>query len=68
MKAFLTGGSGFVGKRMLTMLLEREYTVNALARSDRATLKSWRNQMMRNSFASIIRDQLQPMGVQLLCC
>jgi uncharacterized protein YbjT (DUF2867 family) len=68
MKAFLTGGSGFVGKRMLTMLLEREYTVNALARSDRATLKSWRNQMMRNSFASIIRNQLQPMGVQLLCC
>jgi nucleoside-diphosphate-sugar epimerase len=36
MKAFLTGGSGFVGKRMLTMLLERGYTVNALARSDRA--------------------------------
>ncbi len=36
MKAFLTGGSGFVGKRMLTMLLDRGYTVNALARSERS--------------------------------
>jgi len=36
MKAFLTGGSGFVGRRMLTILLERGYRVNALARSEQA--------------------------------
>lgn len=33
MKAFITGGSGFVGKRLIALLIENGYEVNALARS-----------------------------------
>jgi dihydroflavonol-4-reductase len=33
MKAFITGGTGFVGRRVLQKLLERGYQVSALARS-----------------------------------
>ncbi|OKH52702.1 hypothetical protein NIES2101_13775 [Calothrix sp. HK-06] len=36
MKAFVTGGSGFVGGKMIQMLRERGYEVNALARSKQA--------------------------------
>jgi uncharacterized protein YbjT (DUF2867 family) len=32
MKAFITGGTGFVGRRVLQKLLERGYQVSALAR------------------------------------
>ncbi|RUT07263.1 hypothetical protein DSM106972_025240 [Dulcicalothrix desertica PCC 7102] len=36
MKAFVTGGSGFVGGQMIRMLQERGYEVNALVRSKQA--------------------------------
>jgi nucleoside-diphosphate-sugar epimerase len=36
MKAFVTGGSGFVGQYMIQMLRDRGYEVNALARSEQA--------------------------------
>lgn len=36
MKAFLTGGSGFVGRRMIQMLCDRSDEVVALARSEPA--------------------------------
>ncbi|MUG96884.1 NAD-dependent epimerase/dehydratase family protein [Scytonema sp. UIC 10036] len=36
MKAFVTGGSGFVGGCMIQMLRERGFTVNALVRSEQA--------------------------------
>lgn len=36
MKAFVTGGSGFVGSTMIRMLQERGYEVNALVRSKQA--------------------------------
>lgn len=35
--AFVTGGSGFVGRRLVTMLRERGIAVRALVRSDSAT-------------------------------
>jgi nucleoside-diphosphate-sugar epimerase len=36
MRAFVTGGSGFVGKRLITALHERGHTVRALGRSESA--------------------------------
>jgi nucleoside-diphosphate-sugar epimerase len=33
---FITGGSGFVGRNLITMLLEKGYAVRALARSPKA--------------------------------
>jgi dihydroflavonol-4-reductase len=33
MKAFVTGGTGFIGSRLVKKLLERDYQVNALVRS-----------------------------------
>lgn len=36
MRVFLTGGSGFVGGRLITRLKERGHTVRALARSEKA--------------------------------
>lgn len=33
MKAFVTGGSGFIGRQLIRKLIEREYDVYALARS-----------------------------------
>ncbi|MBW4473896.1 MAG: NAD-dependent epimerase/dehydratase family protein [Stenomitos rutilans HA7619-LM2] len=36
MKAFVTGGSGFVGQHMISLLQEQGYEVRALARSERA--------------------------------
>ena len=36
MKAFITGGSGFVGRYMIKMLQERGYEVTALARSEKS--------------------------------
>ena len=35
-RAFVTGGSGFVGRNLITALVERGVSVNALARSDAA--------------------------------
>ncbi len=35
-KAFVTGGSGFVGRNLIAALLEQRWTVRALARSDAA--------------------------------
>jgi len=36
MRAFVTGGSGFLGGHLIRALIERGYAVRALARSDRA--------------------------------
>ncbi len=36
MKAFVTGGSGFIGQRVVHKLIERGYAVNALARSEQS--------------------------------
>ncbi len=36
MRAFVTGGSGFVGKRLITALREQAHTVRALGRSEAA--------------------------------
>lgn len=36
MKAFVTGGSGFIGQRLISKLKERGYDVYALARSERS--------------------------------
>lgn len=38
-KAFVTGGSGFVGQNLIPMLIEEGYQVNALARSTQAIEK-----------------------------
>jgi len=35
-KVFVTGGSGFVGQNLIPLLISKGYTVNALARSDKA--------------------------------
>ncbi|HRO24024.1 MAG TPA: NAD-dependent epimerase/dehydratase family protein, partial [Promineifilum sp.] len=34
MKAFVTGGTGFIGRAVMRKLIERGYSVNALARSE----------------------------------
>ena len=41
MKVFITGGSGFVGQNLIPLLISKGYSVNALARSNKAadTLK-----------------------------
>ncbi len=38
-QVFVTGGSGFVGKHLIPMLLEKGYQVKALARSAEAIQK-----------------------------
>jgi nucleoside-diphosphate-sugar epimerase len=35
-KVFVTGGSGFVGKNLIPLLIQKGYSVNALARSKKA--------------------------------
>ena len=37
MKIFVTGGSGFVGKRLIRRLAREQHKVSALARSDSST-------------------------------
>ena len=36
MKAFVTGGSGFIGQHVVRKLIDRGYEVNALARSEQS--------------------------------
>jgi uncharacterized protein YbjT (DUF2867 family) len=36
MKAFVTGGSGFIGRRLVRQLLARGYRVTGLARSEQS--------------------------------
>lgn len=52
MKAFVTGGSGFVGGNLIVLLQHRGYGVKALARSDRAA------QQVRELGASVVRGDL----------
>jgi dihydroflavonol-4-reductase len=39
MKAFVTGGTGFIGKRVIHKLIERGYRVNALVRSESSAVE-----------------------------
>lgn len=39
MKAFVTGGTGFIGQQVIKKLLERQFTVYALARSSQSAAK-----------------------------
>jgi nucleoside-diphosphate-sugar epimerase len=52
MKAFVTGGSGFVGRSLIGLLQERGYEVRALARSDRAA------QQVAELGAEVVRGDL----------
>lgn len=52
MDAFVTGGSGFIGKRLVALLVERGWQVRALARSEKAA------QTLNNLGAAIIPGSL----------
>ena len=54
--AFVTGGSGFVGGRLIERLVRDDWTVRALARSDRAA------DAVRTRGAEPVRGDLDDLG------
>ncbi len=52
MKVFITGGTGFIGKRVLTRLVEQRHEVRALARSDRSAA------LVKSLGASVVRGDV----------
>jgi nucleoside-diphosphate-sugar epimerase len=62
MKAFVTGGSGFVGKHLLKMLHQRGYTVKALARSEQAA-KQVRDLGAEVVYGDLLNEQAMTQGM-----
>ncbi|MBD2102835.1 NAD-dependent epimerase/dehydratase family protein [Leptolyngbya sp. FACHB-261] len=62
MKAFVTGGSGFVGHYLIPMLRERGYQVIALARSKRAAMQV--TQLGAKAFPGDLNQQAMAQGMQ----
>ncbi len=56
MKIFVTGGSGFVGKRLIRRLLREQHEVSALARSGSST------SLLEQSGARVVRGSLDNIG------
>lgn len=56
MKIFVTGGSGFVGRRLIRRLLREQHEVSALARSDSSTA------LLEELGARVIRGSLDDIG------
>jgi nucleoside-diphosphate-sugar epimerase len=56
---FVTGGSGFVGRNLITMLREKGYAVRALARSEKSA------QLLKNLGASPVKGDLEDLTALL---